>query len=201
MRPLQAGEVVEFRIEPPLPDGVRAGWSASRRNVSARVAAHYTAPYIVEAGASPVTITATLYGPDRSEPTTSIQIHLLPGAVAGAEECLGPGQSFSPVAGVFPDYVYVGELPEAIHRVDAEIPRSPSARGVEQVIVVRAFVCRTGKVIDAYAPEVIRNPPEPNDPKLTAAALAAVRRWEFKPARLQGEAVAVVVDVPIRFTK
>jgi protein TonB len=36
-------------------------------------------------------------------------------------------------------------------------------------------------------------------PSLDEAALAAVRRWKFEPARVGGVAVAAEVDVPVRF--
>jgi protein TonB len=37
-------------------------------------------------------------------------------------------------------------------------------------------------------------------PLLDAAALEAVRQWRFTPARLNGEAVPVVMTVTVRFT-
>jgi protein TonB len=36
-------------------------------------------------------------------------------------------------------------------------------------------------------------------PALDAAALDAVRRWKFEPARLGGRAIAARVEVPVRF--
>jgi protein TonB len=36
-------------------------------------------------------------------------------------------------------------------------------------------------------------------PALDAAALAAVRRWKFEPARANGFAVAADAEVPVRF--
>jgi protein TonB len=36
-------------------------------------------------------------------------------------------------------------------------------------------------------------------PALDAAALAAVHRWKFEPARVNGMAVAAEVEVPVRF--
>ncbi|MEO5618063.1 MAG: hypothetical protein ABIS67_09845, partial [Candidatus Eisenbacteria bacterium] len=86
----------------------------------------------------------------RASATTEIE--LVPGSVAGTEDCLGPGQSYSTVtAGILPEYTPVDELIQLIHHVEPEYPRSASARGIEDTIPVRALVCRTGRVLDAHA--------------------------------------------------
>lgn len=115
-------------------------------------------------------------------------------------------QSFSTVLGdIVPDYAQVDVLPHLIQAVPPEDPRSAVARGIEDTIAVRALVCRTGRVLDTYAPpSYIRagdGQPIPHDPKLVEAALAAVRQYEFSPARASGQPIAVWIAVPVVFRR
>lgn len=207
-RVLGAGESVEFRLVPPPPAGVRVnyGWSigATTTGVPRGV---YRAPYVIPPGTPPARLSAGFSGAGvRASATTEIE--LLPGSVPGAEDCLGPGESFSTTtAAIVPEYIYLDQLPTLIHRVEPEYPRSDFARGIEDTIPIRMLVCRSGRVLDAFAlpsyrgfPEVSLDPVE-HDPKLVDAAIAAARQYVFSPGMVGGHAVAVWVDAPVTFRR
>ena len=131
------------------------------------------------------------------------EIELVPGAVAGAADCLGPGQSFSSLHGhIVPNFTRADVLPVVIHAVEPDYPKSAAARGIEDGLPVAALVCRSGAVLDAYVAPSYRAADGElvvHDPKLVEAALAAVRQYVFSPALVSGEPIAVWVTVPVRF--
>ena len=99
-----------------------------------------------------------------------------------------PDKNRSPAYG---EYVYVEELPEAIHKATAVTPKEARDAGVSGVVMVQALVGADGRVKDAKVVKSI--------PMLDAAAVEAVRQWTFKPARTKGQPVEVWVAIPIRF--
>jgi hypothetical protein len=138
--------------------------------------------------------------------SVSTEIELLPGSVPGAEDCLGPGQSFSTVYGaILPEYTPVDELPELIRRVEPDYPRSAVVRGIEATIHCNALVCRSGRVLDAVALQRQRgttaSQPIEDDPKLVEAAIAAVEQYLFKPGMVSGHPVAVWVTTQVVFRR
>lgn len=203
-RALAAGETVEYNLVPPPPEGVRRVFGLANATGSTFVRdGIYRAPYVIPPGTPPAQVSAgfTLGG---TRVTATAEVELLPGSVPGAEDCLGPGQSFSTVtAGIEPDYTYLDELPELIHRVEPEYPRSVFVRGIEDTIPMKALVCRSGRVLDAFALPTFANlgdlQPIERDPKLVEAAIAAVRQYVFKPGLAAGQAYAVWVGVPVAF--
>ncbi len=72
-------------------------------------------------------------------------------------------------------------------------PRSARLLGHEGRVVLRVEVTRGG------APASVRVASSSGFSELDAAALRAVRRWRFAPARRAGVAVAGAVEVPIVF--
>ncbi|MBK1680855.1 energy transducer TonB [Rhodocyclus tenuis] len=72
-------------------------------------------------------------------------------------------------------------------------PRSSRERGEAGLVVLRVLVSRDGLPLDI---ELQRSS---GYERLDDAALAAVRHWQFLPARQGGEAVAARVLVPISF--
>jgi protein TonB len=58
-------------------------------------------------------------------------------------------------------------------------------------VVLEATIGRTGVVTDV---RVLRSVP-----LLDAAAVAAVQQWRYEPTRLNGEPVAVLLTVTVRF--
>ena len=205
-RAAAAGETVEFKLVPPPPDGVRLTFQISSRPGGSVVPAGiYRAPYVIPPGTPPVQVGAGFTGGGIRVAATA-EIELLPGSVPGAEDCLGPGQSFSTVtADIEPEYTYLDELPELIHRVEPEYPRSAFVRGVEDTIPMKALLCRSGRVLDAFAIPSYVNigdlQPIERDPKLVEAAITAVRQYVFKPALAAGQAYAVWVGLSVPFRR
>lgn len=104
-------------------------------------------------------------------------------------DCFGVAQRADP-PGVG-EYVYVEDLPEAIFRVLPIYPDLARKAGVDGTVVVNAHVCACGQIMETRLARSI--------PMLDEAAVAAVRQWEFKPALINGEPVAVWVAVPVQF--
>lgn len=73
-------------------------------------------------------------------------------------------------------------------------PPRARGQGVEGKLVVRCVVSAGGKVKDAKIIKV-----EPRG-YFEQAALKAVKKWTFVPAKLNGEKVPVYVDIPLSFT-
>lgn len=83
--------------------------------------------------------------------------------------------------------------PAVLTRVKPDYPSSARARGIEGSVVLRAIVDRRGRIEEPIA--VVESVSE-----LDAAAIAAVRRWSFRPAEdPSGEPIRVVLEIPIRF--
>ena len=203
-RAVSAGEWVDLRLAPPAPADARVTWIvASGTSGIGLNGTVYRAPYSIPPGTPPVKVSAGIRIGGATT-VVSTEIELIPGTAPGAGDCLGPGQSFSTVLGdleqAFPHITDGGNL---IHRVDPIYPRSALARGIGARITVSALVCRTGHVLDAYAPLSYRNISDPQpidyDPKLVDAALAAVRQYVFAPATADGQPVAFWVVTEVVF--
>ena len=205
-RVVGAGEHVEVKLVPPAPRDARVRLAVTYGNVSAGLpeTGVYVAPYLIPVGAPRVQISASVTGPDFRTAVSTL-VELGPGSVPGAEDCLGPGQEFSLVMGDFePKYSFLDELPELVHRVAPDYPRSAMARGIEDTLLVLALVCRNGRVLDAHttlSSLVPGGDPIEPDPKLVEAALAAVRQYVFKPGLVSGQPVACWVATPVAFSR
>ena len=81
--------------------------------------------------------------------------------------------------------------PTKTRDVLAVYPAIAQAARVQGVVIIEATISSTGKVQDA---RVLRS-----IPMLDAAALDAVRRWEYTPTLLNGVPVAVVMTVTVNF--
>ena len=86
----------------------------------------------------------------------------------------------------------VDELPDATTRVAPQYPDKARERGIQGTVLVRALVGTDGNVQDTWVAW--------SQPYLDEAAVAAVRQWRFKPARLKGEPVAVWLIIPAKFS-
>lgn len=205
-RALAAGERIELRLAPPAPDGTGVRyWLSSGLSSLGLDPPVYRAPLVIPVGTPPIKLTASISGPD-GRASVSTEIELLPSSIAGVEDCLGPGQSFSTITpDIVPGYTSLDVLPGLLHKVEPEYPRSEFVRRVEDTIPVRSLVCRSGRVIDAYVPQRFRGPagtePIESDPGLVEAALTAARQYVYSPGMVAGHAIAVWVDTFIAFRR
>ena len=92
----------------------------------------------------------------------------------------------------FGEYVYVEELPEAVHKVAPDYPEWARKAGVQGTVMIQALVGKDGRILDT---RIVRSIPDLDD-----YAVAAVKQWRFKPALSKGKPVAVWVAVPVKFT-
>lgn len=72
-------------------------------------------------------------------------------------------------------------------------PWRARARGEQGTVLLAVHVNERGRVGDARVAK------SSGSPALDEAALTAVKRWTFQPARRGGEPVASWVQVPLRF--
>lgn len=72
-------------------------------------------------------------------------------------------------------------------------PRAARQRGLQGVVMVRVAVSADGLPTEVFIKE------SSGHPMLDEAAVEAVRRWRFSPARSAGRAVAAAVEIPVRF--
>jgi hypothetical protein len=192
-RALAAGGWVALRLAPPPPKGVRVNFGTLIGTMGIGfVDGIYRAPYVIPPGTPPVTVTGS-FSRAGIRASATAEIELRAGSVPGAEDCLGPGQSFSTILGdIEPRYTQLDELPQLIQSVEPVYPRG--AHGIEETIVIRALLCRTGRVLDAYALPTYLSPgddqPVERDPRLVKAAIDAVRQYVFSPGKVAGQPVA-----------
>ena len=126
-----------------------------------------------------------------------MSLTLLSAALAG---CGSPSQPIeNPVTNQLPELkpgVYsiasVDVRPVATHEVEAEYPPELGSILTGKAVVV--FTVRTdGKVVDASVVQA-------DDVLFGEAAMAAVVKWRFQPARLHAAPVACRVTLPFLFT-
>ena len=201
LRPLE-GMVVRLRPVPPADVEVR--WRGGSRIPSTRGETWYQAPYVVTPERASARIVAILArGKNQVEVETTIALE--PGAVPGTEECLGPGQSFSPDGpDILPPYTPFDEFPRIVQRAEPRVPPGHEPRDGDVTITLHVLLCRTGRVLDAWAPAIHGQPggiPREQDPRLVAAAIEAALQYEFEPARAAGEPIAVWMVLPLRFPR
>lgn len=115
----------------------------------------------------------------------------LPGEIAvNLEPLLPPAPPAEPVAPV-----RVGgnvRPPNKIKDVKPAYPTIAQTARVEGIVIIEATIGQAGTVLEAKLLRSI--------PLLDAAALEAVRQWEFTPTLLNGTPVAVVMTVTVNFT-
>jgi protein TonB len=82
--------------------------------------------------------------------------------------------------------------PTKIKDVRPAYPAIAQAARVEGLVIIETTISPSGRVMDA---KLLRSVP-----LLDAAALDAVRQWEFTPTLLNGSPVSVVMTVTVNFT-
>lgn|SRR6185436_11232715 len=84
-------------------------------------------------------------------------------------------------------------VPIPIHKVDPDYPPELRRQGVTGVVTVAGVIDKVGQLVN---PRVVSN----SDPRLNALALAAIRKWQFKPGTLDGVPVDVLYQTKITFS-
>jgi protein TonB len=105
-----------------------------------------------------------------------------------AEEASGGGSD--PTAAVHEAY---DTPPVLLHMDPPAYPADAKKAGLEGLVHVRALVGVDGKAREALVGT------SSGVPSLDEAALHASRTWRFEPAARSGQAVAVWIDLPIKF--
>jgi protein TonB len=83
------------------------------------------------------------------------------------------------------------EAPQKISDKAPVYPAIATAARVEGLVILEATIDEAGQVVDL---KVLRSVP-----MLDAAALDAVKQWRYRPARLNGVPIPVIVTVTVRF--
>jgi protein TonB len=108
-----------------------------------------------------------------------------------------PGQSIAPTLESDPDVYQLSDVQEPPELLTAPMLRYPEPlrrAGVEGGVVVAAVVDTTGRAEPGSA-RIVRS----DDPGFDQAALAMVRGARFRPARVLGRGVRVLVWIPVQF--
>jgi TonB family protein len=84
------------------------------------------------------------------------------------------------------------KTPTKVHNVNPVYPPIAQSARVQGVVIVEAVIDATGRVRDVHVLRSI--------PLLDAAAVDAVRQWEFVPTLLNGAPVPVVMTATVSFT-
>jgi protein TonB len=82
--------------------------------------------------------------------------------------------------------------PRLLDRVAPHYPDSARKEKVTGQVIIQAVIEKDGSVARAF---VVR----PVHPDLDAAALEAVRQWQYEPARQNGKPVAVYMTITVDF--
>ena len=75
-------------------------------------------------------------------------------------------------------------------RTEPQFPAEATARGIEGDVELDMVIDREGNVMNLS--------PRTGDPLLTEATIKAVRTWRYRPTKLNGIPVEVMVDVRYR---
>ncbi|MBU6152847.1 MAG: TonB family protein [Bdellovibrionales bacterium] len=86
----------------------------------------------------------------------------------------------------------VSELPVILNEVRVPYPPSARSRGIQGSVIFDLIVSSKGEVASA---KVVKSPA----PELTDAALSAVQKFRFKPARFKDKPVAIQIRYTYRF--
>lgn len=80
-----------------------------------------------------------------------------------------------------------------IRQIKPAYPPAARAQGIEGTVLIQAVIGKDGSILSAKVANTLI------DPDLAAAALAAVKQWEYQPTLLNGEPVEVMTTVSIDF--
>jgi protein TonB len=101
----------------------------------------------------------------------------------------------APLTGLTTAPVRVGgniQAPRKIKDVKPVYPADAKAAGIQGIIILEVIIAPDGRVLDAR--------PLRSMPELDAAAVEAVKQWEFTPTLLNGQPVPVIMSVTVSFS-
>ena len=101
-----------------------------------------------------------------------------------AHEPFGQGAHPAREAGV--------ELPRPIQQQKPFYPVEPYAAGIQGSVLLEVVVESTGSIGDVRVTRSVH-------PDLDEAAIASVRKWQFKPGTKSGQPIAVIVTIEVTF--
>ncbi|HYP16096.1 MAG TPA: TonB family protein [Opitutus sp.] len=85
------------------------------------------------------------------------------------------------------------EQPVPVKAVPPVYPPELLADGTSGVVILKVVIDDNGDVVESTTLKATRE-------EFAAAAIEAVGRWKFKPARKAGQAVRSQISLPIKFT-
>ena len=170
----------------PRPTVARPGASADASTASAPVE---TAPVVAPSGVGPETGREGVI----TTPEVSSTVGIGTGADGiGSVERLGPPAPVAP-APVEPVRLHSGiQAPQRTMYMEPVYPAIARAARAQGPVILEAVIDADGRVTSVRVLRSIA--------LLDQAAIAAVQQWRFTPARLNGEAIPVVMTVTVNFT-
>jgi protein TonB len=84
------------------------------------------------------------------------------------------------------------EPPVPVRTVAPDYPDELRREGVSGIVTVKCTIDEKGDVVD---PQVEKS----TNPAFDRPAVAALKKWKFKPAKQDGAPVAIKVSIPIKF--
>ena len=93
------------------------------------------------------------------------------------------------------DFVEFDVPPTPTHTVLPDYPEKAKKAGISGSVVVKVQISEKGVVSSAEVHEGMKGHPE-----MGQAAVDALLKWRFSPARYEGAPVAVTVKIPVEFT-
>lgn len=84
------------------------------------------------------------------------------------------------------------EAPVPVRTVNPDYPADLRRQGVSGVVMVKCSIDEQGNVTETTVEKS-------SDPAFEKPAVEAVRKWKFKPAKQDGNPVAIKVSIPIKF--
>ena len=181
----QRYSLITFREAPPLPPPMPPPPSNAPRPLAPDVAP--SIPVVAPDG-------ITEEEPAQPTPAGGNEVNLITGVIFGDKVTgLVSVPPPPPTVDRAPVLPVGGEIqrPTKVRDAAPTYPAIARAAGVQGIVIIEATIGVNGNVQDA---KIIRS-----IPLLDAAALDAVRQWQYTPTRLNGTPVAVVMTVTVNF--
>ena len=84
------------------------------------------------------------------------------------------------------------EPPVPVRMVPPVYPTELRRDGTSGIVVVKCLIDEKGNVTEAQIEKT-------SNPAFSQPAIDAIKRWKFKPAKKEGAAIALHVNIPVQF--